>query len=270
MAAVTFTEAAAALGFKSRSTLYRLRDEDQLRGYLVRPVRPGLAYRLETAPVGLPTLQEHVSRCIRPQATNDYGARHGIAPAPKDPRWQAVAAWFADATDLVLTPEQVEEIASHLPDALYQGWDDAGLNGEDGLEWMRQTMAEAGCWWIGPCLPREHRTPGAEARYWQTAGRWEPDGYPITDMFVDSYMNYDHPSDGDLWQMVAKMTQSHTEVDPEQLTARNVYELFEAITRALYEIRRGARWDQARWDERLAAGGSAPDLGDRDREDTRE
>ena len=88
MAAVTFTEAAAALGFKSRSTLYRLRDEDQLRGYLVRPVRPGLAYRLETAPVGLPTLQEHVSRCIRPQATNDYGARHGIAPAPapKDPR----------------------------------------------------------------------------------------------------------------------------------------------------------------------------------------
>jgi hypothetical protein len=50
MAAVTFTEAASVLGFKSRSTLYRLRDEDQLRGYLVRPVRPGLAYRLETAP----------------------------------------------------------------------------------------------------------------------------------------------------------------------------------------------------------------------------
>ena len=50
MAIVSFSEAAAALGFKSRSTLYRLRDQGDLAAYLRPPASTGGAQRLELEP----------------------------------------------------------------------------------------------------------------------------------------------------------------------------------------------------------------------------
>ena len=55
MPAVSITDAARALGFKSRSTLYRLRDEGHLADYL-RPDGPTGRQLLEMTPAGLPPL----------------------------------------------------------------------------------------------------------------------------------------------------------------------------------------------------------------------
>jgi len=47
MPAVSLSEAALALGFKSRSTLFRLRDAGELADYLRPPAGTGGAQRLE-------------------------------------------------------------------------------------------------------------------------------------------------------------------------------------------------------------------------------
>jgi hypothetical protein len=58
---VTFSEAARQLGYKSRASLYRLRNSGRLEGYLTPD---GL---LELAPEGLPTLPEHLAAVRQPQ-----------------------------------------------------------------------------------------------------------------------------------------------------------------------------------------------------------
>lgn len=58
MAAVTFGDAAAHLGHKSRSTLYRLKRDGFLSDYL-RPGGKGGAQLLELEPDGLPSLRDY-------------------------------------------------------------------------------------------------------------------------------------------------------------------------------------------------------------------
>lgn len=64
VAAVTFSDAAAACGYRSRSTLYRLRDQGALTAYM-RPGGPGQAERLELEPPGRPTLRQYVAGLVR-------------------------------------------------------------------------------------------------------------------------------------------------------------------------------------------------------------
>ena len=86
MPAVTLSEAAGALGFKSRSTLYRLRDADDLEQYIRPPPTPGGAQLLELTPRELPPLAEHITRLIRPQANNCERYRPP-APIPAGKHW---------------------------------------------------------------------------------------------------------------------------------------------------------------------------------------
>ena len=247
MPAVTFSAAAAALGFKSRSTLYRLRDEGRLADYLRPPASPGQAERLEMAPRGLPTLQERIAQCIRPQATNGWGKRR----PPVDPRWQGVANYLkGEVPGLEVSAAQAEKVAAAMPEGLYEGWERAGERGDAALELMRLAMVQAGCWWIGPNSHRHPVTADRFAAHWQQCGRFEPDPNSITDMFVDSLEEYDHPGDSELWQTVAKIVESNTP-QPQPLTGKDAFNLFEEITMALFEVRRGARWDQANWDRFL-------------------
>ncbi|MFN9914135.1 MAG: hypothetical protein ACK53L_16210, partial [Pirellulaceae bacterium] len=58
MSPVTFGDAAAHLGHKSRSTLYRLKRDGFLSDYL-RPGGKGGAQLLELTPAGLPTLRDY-------------------------------------------------------------------------------------------------------------------------------------------------------------------------------------------------------------------
>lgn len=83
MPAVTFSEAAAALGHKSRSWLYRARDDGRLSGYL-RPGGKGGAQLLELEPEGLPTLREWVGAVLRVQV-NSPAAAASPPPGPADP-----------------------------------------------------------------------------------------------------------------------------------------------------------------------------------------
>jgi DNA-binding transcriptional ArsR family regulator len=66
MSAVTFGDAAAHLGHKSRSTLYRLKRDGFLAGYL-RPGGKGGAHLLELAPEGQPTLREWICGILQEQ-----------------------------------------------------------------------------------------------------------------------------------------------------------------------------------------------------------
>ena len=120
MPIVTFSDAAAALGFRSRSALYRLRDQGQLADYLRPAASAGGAQRLELEPPGLPSLREHVRQLIRPQINNvgrsvhpdaafwsEFGRFEPAAPPlPDGEFWETVAAMVAamlgiDRRDLV-------------------------------------------------------------------------------------------------------------------------------------------------------------------------
>ena len=97
---VTFSEAAKVLGFKSRSTLYRLKDSELAR-YVRPPTRPGGAARLELEPDGLPSLKDWLGSILQAQAKTDaeipalaFGApAPAPATAPADPA--TVAAGLA-------------------------------------------------------------------------------------------------------------------------------------------------------------------------------
>jgi len=91
----TFAEAAAHLGHRSRSTLYRLRDDGRLAAYL-RPGGRGGAQLLELEPPAAPSLREWVAAVVRPQAA-------AIATTPP----AAVAA---------LRPADVAAVVDALPE----------------------------------------------------------------------------------------------------------------------------------------------------------
>jgi hypothetical protein len=123
--AVSFSDAAAALGHSSRSTLYRLRDDGRLADYL-RPGGRGGAQLLELAPPCLPSLHEHVSRVVRLQINTPGSRKAGRGRV--DRRWGAAAAALSEALEQVgglsLTPEEAAAIAAALPAAVVEafGW----------------------------------------------------------------------------------------------------------------------------------------------------
>jgi len=226
MPAVNLSEAAAALGFKSRSSLYRLRDAGELAAYLRPPVSTGGAQRLELEPPGLPPLREHVARLIRLQRNNE--ARHDRAQRV-NPRWAELAGELTDAlagcSGLQLSAAEAQALAAALPAAMACSWGDAGL------EWLRVGLADAGCWWAGPGTPPR---PEGTGEFWADAGRWEP-AAPM-------------PRGPELWAMVAAMVGGMLGGPWLQLSPTAAGQLFEQMGEALADIREGARWDQERWD----------------------
>jgi hypothetical protein len=83
MDAVTFGDAAAHLGHKSRSTLYRLKRDGFLADYL-RPGGKGGAQLLELMPEGLPTLREHCRGILLARADSPLW-RAELEPEPEPP-----------------------------------------------------------------------------------------------------------------------------------------------------------------------------------------
>jgi hypothetical protein len=224
MPAVTLSEAAKVCGFKSRSTLYRLRDAGDLSDYLRPPSSPGGAQLLELEPRGLPPLREAVARLIRPQINNPE--RHHRART--DPRWGLVAGVLsealADRGGLSLCDAEAQAIAAALPAALGEAF------GADGLESLRLALADLGCWLAGPGTP-EH--PEAEREWWNEWGRWEP-GEPL--------------EDGPFWANVGPIAGGMMGGIFHGMSGPTAAELHHQMRDAIAEVGRGARWDPARWD----------------------
>lgn len=247
MPVVTLTEAAKALGFKSRSTLYRLKDSGDLADYIRPTPSPGQAGRLELTPRGLPPLKEHVARLIRLQINNEERAKRSRV----DRRWVEVAELLNDALadhgGLQLCPGEAEAIATALPEAIAEAF------GDRGLEWLRLALADAGCWWAGPCAQQSQE--GAK-EFWSEWGRWEPDA-PM-------------PDGEDFWEHVAKIVAGMVN-GQEAFNAPVASLLFHELSEAVVSVRAGARWDQAKWDAADARlllddqGDDPPDPSTRDR-----
>jgi hypothetical protein len=226
MPAVTLSEAAQALGFKSRSTLYRLRDAGNLAGYLRPPSSPGGAQLLELEPRGLPPLREAVARLIRPQINNPERHRR----ARIDPRWGTVAGvlteTLADHGGLSLCDAEAQAIAAALPAAMGEAF------GAQGLELLRVGLADAGYGWrVGPGTP-EH--PEAEPEWWREWGRWKPDSEPL--------------ENGPFWESVGGIAGGMMGPPFHGMSGGTAVELFRQMQDAIDEVGRGARWDAARWD----------------------
>jgi len=230
MPAVTFSEAAKALGFRSRSTLFRLKDSGDLSEYLRPPSSPGGAALLELTPPGRPPLAEHVNRCVRPQITNE--ARHRRARI--DPRWGLVAGVLSDALadrgGLSLCDSEAQAIAAALPAAMGEAF------GAQGLELLRVGLSDAGYGWrVGDGTPAN---PEAEPEWWREWGRWEPDSEPL--------------ENGPFWENVGKIAGGMVGPPFHGMTGGTAVELFRQMQDAVDEVGRGARWDPARWDEASA------------------
>ena len=223
MPAVTLADAARVLGFKSRSTLYRLKDAGQLDQYL-RPDGPSGRQLLELEPRGLPPLREAVARLIRPQINNQFGARQ----ARPDNRWSLVAAALGDELancgGLQLTAAEAQAIAAALPDAMGEAF------GAQGLELLRVALADRGCWLAGPGTPTN---PEGEREWWAEWGRHEP-GEPL--------------EDGPFWDSVAGIAGGMMGPPFHGMSGPAAAELHRQMWEAIDEVGRGARWDPARWD----------------------
>ena len=230
MPVVSVSEAAAALGFKSRSALYRLKNEGQLSAYLRPPASTGGAERLEMEPSDLPPLREHVARLIRLQRNN---ADRQQARPRTDSRWGVVAGALtealADCGGLQLTGPEALAVAAALPDALSEAF------GAEGLEWLRLRLADAGCWRAGPPAP----DVAALAEWWGADGwgRWEP-GEPL--------------EDGPFWEHVGAIVGGMLGGPFAGLTGPNAHELRFQLEEAITAVEAGVRWDQARWDAATA------------------
>jgi hypothetical protein len=226
MTTATFSEAARALGFRSRSTLFRLKDSGDLSEYLRPPASPGGAQLLELTPPGRPPLAEHVNRLIRPQANNCERYRR-----PRiDQRWGTVAGVLSEAlTDsggLALCDAEAQAIAAALPAALGEAF------GAQGLELLRVGLADAGYGWrVGDGTPDN---PEAEPEWWREWGRWEPDSEPL--------------ENGPFWESVGGIAGGMMGPPFHGMSGGTAVELFRQMQDAIDEVGRGARWDPARWD----------------------
>lgn len=223
MPAATFSDAAKALGFKSRSALYRLRDAGDLNAYLRPPSSTGGAQLLELEPKGLPPLREHVARLIRPQINNQRPARQPRT----DARWGLAAGVLsealADCGGLQLSEAEAQAIAAALPQALGEAF------GAVGLEALRVALADAGCWRAGPGSPL---MPDAERRWWEEWGRWAPD---------------ESLPEGAFWEHVAAIVGGTLGGPFEQLSGPAAAQLHWELQDSIGIVQSGARWDAEAW-----------------------
>ena len=231
MPAVTISEAAKALGFKSRSTLYRLRDDGHLAAYL-RPDGPTGRQLLELAPAGLPPLREHIARFVRAQVNNDFGERQR---APRiDPRWEEVAGALTEALAehgaLQLCGHEAKALAEALPNALAAfGWEQ--------LDALRVALADMGLMWAGPGTDQ---SPNKEGRieFWREYGKWEP----------ETTLNIE-----ETWENVCKIAGAMLWGQDEQMPPAAMQQIYYQIIEAAEDVRDGARWDQCSWDNASVA-----------------
>ena len=224
MPTASFSEAAKVLGFKSRSTLYRLRDQGDLADYLRPPASPGGAQLLELTPRNLPPLREAVARLIRPQVNNPERHRRPRV----DARWGVVAGRLTEALagcgGLSLCDVEAEAIAAALVPAIGEAF------GFDGLELLRLALADRGCWLAGPGTPTN---PEAEREWWSEWGRWEPG---------------EELEDGPFWESVGGIAGGMMGPPFHGMSGGTAAELHHQMRDAIDEVGRGARWDPARWD----------------------
>ncbi len=228
MPTASFSEAARVLGFKSRSTLFRLRDAGDLVDYLRPPSGPGGAPLLELTPRNLPPLREHVSRLIRPQINNEVRHRRPRT----DARWGVVAGRLTEALagcgGLSLCDVEAEAIAAALVPAIGEAF------GFDGLELLRLALVDQGCWLAGPGRPFNAE---AEAEWWNERGRWEP-GQDLDDEAF--------------WANVGPITGGMMGPPFEGMDGRTARELHHQLMEAIAAVERGARFDPIRWDTESA------------------
>jgi hypothetical protein len=224
MPAVTLSEAAAALGFKSRSTIYRLKQSGDLAAYLTPPGPTGRQL-LELEPPGLPPLREHVARLVRLQSNTPADRRRHRS----DGRWAVAAAALtealADAGGLQLSAAEAQTIAAALPAAMGEAF------GLQGLEVLRAALADQGCWRAGPGTPDN---PEAAREWWGDDGwgRWEP-GEPL--------------ESGPFWEHVGAIVGGMMGGPFEGLRGPAAAELHRQLQEAIGSVEAGARWDPARW-----------------------
>ena len=129
MAPVTFAEAARRLGMRSRSTLYRLKEEQRLEPYLV--AGPKGSQLLELTPQGKPSLEAYLAAVLDPG--RGPGTGHRDRRERRDRRWELVAGLLSEALAVVrgpsLTAKEAELVAEQLgpatrevfPEGLPQG-----------------------------------------------------------------------------------------------------------------------------------------------------
>jgi len=222
MPAVSLSEAAQVLGFRSRSTLYRLRDAGNLADYLLPPEPTG-RQRLELEPAGLPPLREHVARFVRLQINS---ACRRERPRP-DRRFEFLAGALTDALEPINGPQLTAAEAAALLEALPAAV--AQALGADALQLLADAVAaelEA----LAPAAEPGGTDPGA---FWQEYGRWEPDAEPL--------------EGAALWENVAAMASALMGRQP-PLTGPEAADLALYLDAARDDTAAGARWDGARWD----------------------
>jgi len=166
MAAVTFGDAAAYLGHKSRSTLYRLKRDGFLAGYL-RAGGKGGALLLELEPEGLPNLREHAKGILRARVDAPLWAEpeRGWQQPPAGPgslpfwnEWGRVAR----PSDPQLTEEEAEENAALMV---------ASLLGPSGPRDLPRRGARFWLWEVEHAAAEARRDVAAGARFDQA--RWD-------------------------------------------------------------------------------------------------
>ena len=114
MPVVSFSEAARLLGYRSRSTLYRLKDSELSR-YIRPPAHPGGADHLELTPAGLPSLRDWVNTILQSQAKTAASPRPEVpalafgAPSP---------APSAEPVDPATVAQGLATLVANLPEDL--------------------------------------------------------------------------------------------------------------------------------------------------------
>jgi hypothetical protein len=233
MAAVTFGDAAAHLGHKSRSTLYRLKREGWLSDYL-RPGGKGGAELLELEPEGLPTLREFVKGHLRPRPDSPlWAADRGARPDPALQRWRVVAAELEAAAQLAgcplqLGPDAAEAIAAALPEALADAW---GLAAVEQLASEAEGLADA----LRPAPER----PSVSLAFWANYGRIAgPDDPPLSADEAEEHAAL----------MVAALQGQGPAQGPPNGRRYWLWELESCAAESRQEVAAGARFDWGQWD----------------------
>jgi hypothetical protein len=241
MAAVTFGDAAAHLGHKSRSSLYRLKREGWLSDYL-RPGGKGGADLLELEPEGLPNLREFVKGHLRARPDSPlWAADREARPDPALQRWQVVAAELEASAELAgcplqLGPAAAEAIATALPEALADGW---------GLAAVEQLAAEAAglAQSLRPAPELEQPADGSPP-FWAEYGRLaKTDDPPLSDDETEEHAAL----------MVAALQGQGPSDSPEMGQRYWLWDLEQCAADCRRDVAAGARFDWGRWDRGCAA-----------------
>lgn len=247
MPAVSFSDAAAHLGHSSRSTLYRLRDENKLTAYL-RPGGRGGSQLLELSPADLPTLRQHCERCIRPQINAagprkiDHSSRGRV-----DRRGGEVAGLLSDALadvgGLSLTAAEAAAIAEALPAAVCE------LFGAAGAAQLREALAEAVVAlpaFAGEPIAAPAAADGDPLAFYRDFGRVDPYAEPLRGepywLEVAAWVN------GLLGRGPAADPRADGSAPPEPYSWQEIAEISNQAADAGAAVDVGARFDLARWD----------------------